>query len=456
MPHIVKSVFLNNVAIQFQRMRQDKMAADVVRGASAAFILKLVRVGLLFGLHAFLVRFVGVTIYGEYVYVIAWLEILALFGQAGFNNASLRFVSAYRGEGRWKLLGGVIRRSSQISFGNSLIIAAIAATIVWQVQNFLEISLVYAFWSGFLLLPIMVILRLSNAQLLALKRVVVSHLPEAVLYPIALILGVFISVEIFRFQPSASLILNLGIATLLILYLISRSLLSNCLPQEVLHGSKDYRTNEWIKVALPLLAVSAVNLVLIRTDVIMIGIFRSTTEVGVYTAASMIASIVPFTLVAANTIVAPVISELFTQHRMAELQSIITFVTRWIFMLTIPIVLGIMILGEFILSLFDPTFVSGYVALIILTLGQIINVFVGSVAFLLTMTNHQNIAAKVMGISAFMNIILNLMLVPIYGIMGAAIATAITMIFWNITMLVLVQKHLNINPSAFPLRRRRI
>ena len=185
----------------------------------------------------------------------------------------------------------------------------------------------------------------------------------------------------------------------------------------------------------------------------MIGMFRGTTDVGVYTAASMIAGIVPFTLVAANTIVAPVISELFTQHRMAELQGIITFITRWIFMLTIPIVLGIMILGEFILSLFDPTFVSGYVALIILTVGQIINVFAGSVAFLLTMTSHQNRAAKVMGISAFMNIILNLILVPIYGIMGAAIATSVTMIFWNITMLVLVQKHLNINPSAFPLKR---
>ena len=103
----------------------------------------------------------------------------------------------------------------------------------------------------------------------------------------------------------------------------------------------------------------------------------------------------------------------------------------------------------FLLGLFGEEFTKGYGVLSILLVGQTINAIAGSVGFLMVMTGHQTVAAKVLGSSAILNIVLNASLIPAYGAIGAAIATAVSTAFWNIAMLYFVKRNVNINPTVF-------
>ena len=103
--------------------------------------------------------------------------------------------------------------------------------------------------------------------------------------------------------------------------------------------------------------------------------------------------------------------------------------------------------GDRILGLFGAEFVAARWSMTVLILGQLVNVGSGSVGYLMGMTGHHRQSAFVLGCSAVLNIILNAILIPIFGIMGAAIATALTMALWNIWLHQLVVKYLGVKPS---------
>lgn len=104
-----------------------------------------------------------------------------------------------------------------------------------------------------------------------------------------------------------------------------------------------------------------------------------------------------------------------------------------------------------LLSLFGSEFTVGYSALVILTVGQLVNALAGSVGFIMTMTGHQREAAWVTFGSTVLNISLNAILIPRFGIEGAATATAFTTALMNIVMFGYVQKRLQLNPTVFTI-----
>jgi O-antigen/teichoic acid export membrane protein len=114
---------------------------------------------------------------------------------------------------------------------------------------------------------------------------------------------------------------------------------------------------------------------------------------------------------------------------------------------------SILFFGEIVLGLFGQEFIGAYDALIILAVGQTINALAGSVGFLLTMTQYQQIAVIVIGVSTLLNIGLNAIMIPKWGIEGSAFATAISVVFWNVTLFFFVVKKINVNASIFSLVR---
>ena len=221
------------------------------------------------------------------------------------------------------------------------------------------------------------------------------------------------------------------------------------LPVEIRQATPEYSKQEWLKMSLPMFFIAGMNLLLQQTDIMMIGAMIGTDQAGIYGAAARIAALVTFGLTAVNSIVAPLISEYFSANKLQELQRMITLAARGIFVFTIAICTMLFILGVFILGLFGNEFVVGYEPLTILLIGQAVSAIAGSVGFLMVMTGHQVTAAKIIGSSAVINIVLNATLIPVFGIVGAAISTAISTALWNIIMLYYVKHNLDINPTVF-------
>jgi O-antigen/teichoic acid export membrane protein len=187
------------------------------------------------------------------------------------------------------------------------------------------------------------------------------------------------------------------------------------------------------------------QILLKRTDIIMIGAILGSDDAGIYSAASRISNLVVFPLMAINAILAPMISELYRTGRGRELQRIIMLASRAIFVFTLVVSVILAVSSKFMLSLFGLNFTIAFVALLILLGGQVVNALAGSVGLIMTMTGHQNQAGAIIAASAAANITLNALLIPFFGLTGAAVSTAFTMALWNIAMFAFVKRRIGIN-----------
>ena len=189
------------------------------------------------------------------------------------------------------------------------------------------------------------------------------------------------------------------------------------------------------------MAISAVTYLLMQSvDVILLSRFSSFKMVAFYSVAIKLTTIISLVLASVNTVYAPTFSELFNSKKIEGLRATIKRSTRLIFILTSPAILIVFIFSEFILNLFGPEYVVAKNALFVLLIGQTINAFCGSVGVYMNMTNKQNILQRILLIAFGLNLGLNLLLIPKYGILGAAIATTTSTVFWNVLTTIYIYK----------------
>jgi O-antigen/teichoic acid export membrane protein len=440
-----KLIFVRKFLYKLQGTGNDEVLA---RGTIGTFIVKVVGAGLLFGLHILLARLLGVTQYGTYVYTLSWINILLIPSTLGLDTSLVRFIPAYKVQGKWGLLRGILHRSSQLVIILSLLVSSISITVVWYLRENLHQSQVATFYISFIMLPVLALTRMREAGLRALRKVVKSELLMKAIRPafVAIIVGGLYSYRHISLQATHAMAANfMGMFAAL---LFGTVWLSKTLPESVSRTPAEYDGIKWIKVSLPLLLITGMYVVLSRTGVIMIGLISGPDQAGTYRVALSLADLVVFGLMATNAIAAPMISELYSSGQHKELQRVMTLAARYIFIFTLVICIIIAISGKYLLALFGKDFVVGYIPLLILLGGQLVNALAGSVGFLMTMTRYQNEAGLILVVSAALNIILNIMLIPSMGLIGAAISTSSTMVLWNFAMLFYVHRKLGINPTV--------
>ena len=304
-------------------------------------------------------------------------------------------------------------------------------------------------------LPLLALTQLRQSAMLGFRRAVYAESPDRILRPLLMIVLVLILNLGFDRRLDAPSAMAVHIAALGVALMTAHVLLWRAVPEIARRAVPAYRTKIWLRASLPLLLVSAANLILGQIDILMVGSLMGAGDAGVYAVAVRIAGFVLFGLIAINAIAAPLISELFSAGRLDQLQAMLR-ATAWAnagFALAVSA--AIMLAGDWILSLFGTDFTRGYGAMAICVGGYLISALAGSVGFLMTMTGHERQAARIMGVAVAANIALNLILIPIWGLMGAALATALTTALWNLAMLAYTRRELNINASAFSLGWRR-
>src|SRR4029453_14203741 len=104
--------------------------------------------------------------------------------------------------------------------------------------------------------------------------------------------------------------------------------------------------------------------------------------------------------------------------------------------------------GRFLLGIFGAAFQDGHLALTILVLGHVINVAAGPVSYLMTMTGNRGRRAIIWAATVSVQFVLNLVLIPQLGIVGAAAGTTLATCFVTISLTVLVKRRLSISAHA--------
>ena len=437
-----------------ERLRGQGTSAVLARGAASALVVQVLGLGVAYFAQIVLARLLGdPKAYGDYAVTLIWMYLLILPAKIGFDTAALRFVAAYKAQSEWGLLRGFIRRSHQIVLGLSILIAALGGGFVWALwaAGRLRPELLVVCLVVWLVLPFQALLELSSACIRGLKHVVMALAPKTVLRNSFLLGGAVLLAFALGGHLRPAHAMGVHLAAVCLALIISTAFLRRSLPKDVASARPQYETSHWRSVALPLMLVSGFYLLLGQTDVLMLGVMRGNAEAGVYRAASQTAQMVRFGLTAVGVIAAPMISELYTQGRTRELQRMAT-VAAWLTFATVVPLVGIGIFfARPILSLFGPEFTQGHLVLMVLLSMQSVIAMGGLSDFFMTMTQHQREAAILLGATALCNILLNAFLIPRYGIMGAAAATAATLIINKLTVLVYVYRVIGINSTLLPL-----
>ncbi|MDA3847389.1 MAG: oligosaccharide flippase family protein [Vallitaleaceae bacterium] len=195
-----------------------------------------------------------------------------------------------------------------------------------------------------------------------------------------------------------------------------------------------------IKYSLPLSVSNLIYVFMISIDKIMIGNIKGKDAVAIYAVASMFALIPSIFLTVLNTIFPTVISKMYHEGKIVELQAIYKKSVRILSIISTITIMIIIFFSNDLLALYGPEYLEGRIVLIFIAIGQLVNASVGSVWFTITMTGHSNWNMYGKLVTFVINITLNILLIPRFGIGGAAFATMASTSFSNILGFIIVKK----------------
>jgi O-antigen/teichoic acid export membrane protein len=423
----------------------DGLTREIAKGGGITFIGQVIGKGIGFLFQILLARVLGASTYGVYALGHNVLGITHTFSLFGLYNGVVRFGSMYRSEGNRSRLKGTCIAALTISLTSGIVISTLLfllaptiATRVFNEPNLTVVLRIFAFS-----LPFYTLMTVAAYSARAFRRLEYDVGVQYVFHPLAnlivvaaaFLFGLRLMGVVYGFLISSALGAGLGIY---FLWRIFPDLISDLKP--------DYELKMLFYYSLTVLLVGLSQLLLSRTDRIILGIFNLAKDVGIYNAAMIAAVQATLFLGAFNTIFSPIIADLHHQGRMDQLGNLFKTTTKWIFSLTLPIFLVFVLFSKQIMNLFGPGFSGGWLVLVILTLAQLLNVSAGSVGFILTMTGHQKIELINSVVLGGLNVLLNIWLVQRYGIFGVAIGTGLSLVLINLTRLFEVYFLFHIHP----------
>jgi len=396
-----------------------RLARDTV----GVMAIRALSMGLSFAVSVVLARLLGVREFGLYSLAMSVLGLLVVPATFGFPQLLVREIAAYRVKGEWGLIRGLLRFAQRTSLFASLGITLVGSLVLWLLSDRFSGEAVLVLALAFLALPLWALLNLHGEALRGFEQILAGQWVSTVMRPLGFLILVGVAWLFAGGLADASLALGLhilaaGIALTFAFYLLRRQLI-----RSVASNAVSQNTAVWIRSALSLAVLYLIGLIPQHAGILMLGWMCGPEEVGLYKVAYQTALLVPLGVSMVNIVVAPIISRLFAEGNLYALRRLVTKVTLISLLLALPFALFFLIKGSWLLSsLFGEEFRESRQTLILLTLSQVIYVLTAPLGLALVMTRFESRLAFASGVAWFFHVVLNLILIPIYGINGVGIS----------------------------------
>lgn len=415
-----------------------------VQQSISTLILRVFGVILLFGFTVFLTKTYSPKIIGQYDFVRSFLLTVGSICLLGFDQSILYFKGRLNGTNSLEGLKKVYAKM----IGLLLLMAVLFFVIFWNIDkefinNYFSDSRIY----GILLKSIMILffygLTTLNTEIFrALDHIYVAEVFRNIIKYIPLIIGAillyYFSLEIYLVEVFLIGFVLLSIITTgIVLFYFGKSKTEN----EVM----DFTYKEILTKSYPI-AISGMALFLLMSfDILFLKKYRDDATVAFYSVAIKLITILSMVIITVNITVSTKISEYFFSKNEKDLIKTVRQASRFISLLTFPVVLLVCLFPECILGFFGKGYEAAKDALIILIIGQGICSFFGTASVYLNMTGRQHIFQFILIVAVLINFIINRLLIPDYGMIGAAVAFVVSSIFWNSISAIVIYKMDKVN-----------
>lgn len=415
-------------------------------GAGMALGGKLTGTGLRYLSQMLIARLLGADSLGLYALGLVVCQLAELFARMGLQSGVMRYVSIYHGDGSTRRLKGVLLYALVLPLVGggllSVVLVLTANMIAIRILGKPELApLLRILGASLPFGASMTVAAYATTGFLTTKYLVcvreMIH-PFANLALIAILYFAGFGVRGAAVAWFAAAVIGWG-SSLFAVYVLFPPIRDRSI-------TPIFETRDLLRFSLPLVASDLMVFILVWTDTLMLGYFVGASDIGVYRAASQTALLLSVFITSLNVVFAPMLAGTYSRGDHAGMQSLFKTSTRWSILTTLPFFVVIGVAAKDVLRVFGPGFAVAWIPLIVLASGQLVNAGTGSAGWMLVMSGHQYLKlAGDLGLAG-MNILMNLLLIPRMGVLGAAVATGISIATVNLLRLLQVRRTLRIQP----------
>lgn len=430
---------------------------ELILRSGSVLVVRVAGAGLGFAFNVALARVLGADGLGVYHLALTFALIASVVGRMGMDAAMLKFGATSHAAMDGRRLAAVHR----MGMGTASACCGVVAAGTFAAADWLATT-VYADPAiaqplrlmSLALVPFCV-LNLYGELLKAGRHQVLSSFIQGAALPLVCLLMLFLLAGNIEDASTAAAIY---LAANIVVCVTSHVLWRRSVPQRRSSTTEPISLRQLLGTALPMYGSAIADVVMTFSDVLILGMFATAADVGIYTAAARTALLTRFLLLANSAVAAPRFAAL---HAARDEEGVARLAVRSTLLTTfssVPLLLMFIIFPAQILSLFGPQFEAGAQVLIVLTIGQFVNAMTGPVGYLLNMSGFHRIEGRIAVVGALMTVGLCFALIPFWGLLGAAAANAIATSTCNLLRVYFAKTRLGILmlpiPAALRAQRR--
>jgi O-antigen/teichoic acid export membrane protein len=393
------------------------------RIAGTAFMIRVVSAVLAYGTQVVLARFMGSHEFGIYVYVWTWVMLIGGLADLGLASAAQRFIPEYSESGALAKLRGYLAGSRWLAFGIATATAVICALVIHFARGWLDDYTIVPLMLACVCLPVYGVMHVQDGIARSFNWVNLALIPAYIVRQLVVV--ALMAAAFFAGAPTDAVTATLiAAASIWVTALGQMWLLNRKLSERVERGAKEYDIRSWIALSVPMFAVDSLYSMLMYVDVLILKQFRSPDEIAIYYAALKTLSLVAFVYFAVSAASAHRFAEYHVAGDRGRLEGFLRDVVKWTFWPSLGATLLLLAAGWPMLWLFGKNFTAGYHLMFIFAIGMLARASIGPAERFLVMLGEQRACALIAGLAFAVNLGLCLVLVPRFGVEGAA---------WSIT-----------------------
>lgn len=427
--------------------RQDDVSR-AQRMALVAFAIRVISAAIAFFSQIIQARIMGEFEYGIFVFV--WV-LVVLFGNLsclGFHSTVIRFLPQYHARDERDEIRGLTATARIFAMTSASLLAGFGLLSLHLIGDRIESYYLIPLFLGLIALPMIALGDVLDGTARANSWPVAALSPTYLVRP-TLILGFMLIAVAFGAPHTATTAMQAALLATYVTTLGQFATISWRMNRRYVPGPRKIDFFAWFRVAIPIFLIEGFGFLLTNSDVVVVGFYLEPDQVAIYFAAAKTMALVQFVYFAVKAAAAPRFSAMMDETDLRPLAAFAGQTARWSFWPSLLVGLSVLAAGNLLLSLFGPTFTAGYSIMAILFAGSLSKALVGPGEVLLTMAGKQQLCVLLYVGALAANIGLNITLIPLYGLEGAALATASAMMVEAILLHVAVRWSLGIVLFAF-------